>query len=231
MKNNWVLIPARGGSKRIPGKNLKTLGGLPLIAYSIKAGLAAKEISKVFVSSDDPFILEIAKQYGASPVIRPSVISDDHSPTVLAVQHFLNEAGTKIGLPDALVTLQPTNPFRKPGLIDEALELFWKHPESESLTCVSENNHKLGVVSGGLFQPSLYRQGQRTQDLDKLFFENGLIYISKASLIIENGKMMGEKNLAFIQNGIFSKIDIDDSLDWELAEFAISKYKGLLSYL
>lgn len=213
-----AVIPARGGSKRLPGKNIMPLGGIPLIAHSIRYALANPNIvDEVFVTSDDPAILGVAIQFGAKAIERPASISGDHEPTVTAIQHVLSLEDA-----DQVILLQPTNPLRQVNLLADAFEQYQKSARL-SLFTVSESRHKLGRISDGNFVPFNYTPGQRSQDLEPLYFENGLLYISAADAI-RNGQIITEDAVPFVVNHPFGGVDIDTQDDFDLAEWLLNKH-------
>ena len=178
-----VVIPARAGSKRLPQKNLKLLAGIPLIAHSILYAQENKKyIDDVFVSTDDKEIKKIALQYGAKVIDRPKKISGDFEPTVSAIQHTLKVSNMQYI--ENIITLQATNPLRPKNLLKEALNIY-KSENHNSLFTVSQNQKKLGHIKNDNFTPYNYKIGQRSQDIKPLFFENGLLYISKKNLILQ----------------------------------------------
>lgn len=216
---NIVIIPARGGSKRLPRKNSKLLNSIPLIAYSIRYALAnAVCIDAIYVSTDDPEIKEISSEYGVNVVDRPQSISGDYEPTVSALKHVLENISNEV---ENVILLQPTNPLRPVSLLNDALSLY-ENQNYDSLFTVSKNSHKLGKVSSNLFTPFNYTIGQRSQDLEPLYFENGLLYISKAKLILEN-KILSEKAYPMIIDHPFAKVDIDTQDDFDYAEYLLKK--------
>ena len=211
-----VVIPARGGSKRLPKKNLKILGGIPLIAHSILYAQANKEnIDDIFVSTDDDEIKNVALKYGAKVIERPEKISGDYEPTVSAVKHTLE---TNMEYIENIITLQATNPLRPKNLLKSAFEIY-KNENHSSLFTVSRNQKKLGHIKNDKFTPFNYKIGERTQDIKPLFFENGLLYISKRDLILE-GTIFNENSYPFLvkNNRI---IDIDTQEDLNYAEYLI----------
>ncbi len=216
-----AIIPARGGSKRLPRKNILPLGGLPLLAHSI---LYAKSnsvlIDEVYVSTDDEQIKEVALVYGAKVIDRPASISGDLEPTISSLQHVLKTIDSDV---ENVVLLQPTNPLRPVNLLTQC---FQKYIEDnlDSLFTVSQNFHKLGKISNGNFVPFNYEIGQRSQDLEPLYFENGLLYISKAKLIL-NGQIISEKAFPYLVNHVFSNVDIDTKEDFDYAEYLLNKNK------
>lgn len=216
---NIAIIPARGGSKRLPNKNCLLLGGIPLIAHSILFAQKNMDIvDEVYVSTDDEAIKKIALHYGAQVIDRPEYLSGDLEPTITAVQHALTTISYAV---DTVVLLQPTNPLRPKNLLQEAFESY-KMSDSDSLFTVTRNHQKLGEISNKCFEPYNYTIGQRSQDLEPLYFENGLLYISKAKLIRE-GKIFSENSIPYEVNHIFASIDIDTQDDFDYAEYLFKK--------
>jgi CMP-N-acetylneuraminic acid synthetase len=223
-----AIIPARGGSKRIPEKNIQLFGGVPLLVHSIQYALANKEIiDDVYVSTDDDEIKKIALEYGAKVIDRPVQFSGDFEPTVSALKHVLESIESDV---ENVILLQPTNPLRPDNLLKEAFEVYQK-ANCDSLFTVTRNHQKFGKIMDNKFQPFNYSIGQRSQDLEPLFFENGLLYISKASLILPldcaraDSKIISENAFPFEVNHIFANVDIDTPEDLEYAEFLYQKSK------
>lgn len=220
-----AIIPARGGSKRLPQKNVLPLGDLPLLVHSIRYALANSEIiDAVYVSTDDVAIKKIAIANGAQVIDRPKDISGDFEPTVLALKHALQSIDGEI---ENVVLLQPTNPLRPESLLKEAFERYCKG-NCDSLFTVTRNHHKFGKIIDNKFQPYNYQLGQRGQDLEPLFFENGLLYITKASLIFED-IIISENAFPLEVNHIFANVDIDTLEDLQYAEYLIDKVSRLRS--
>lgn len=223
MKSKTIaIIPARGGSKRLPEKNIKLLDGLPLIVHSILFARAnATIIDEIYVTTDDAQIKKIALQYGAKVIDRPAELSGDFEPTVSALKHALSII-TEV---ENVVLLQPTNPLRPENLLKEAFEIFIKE-NHESLFAVSQDHQKFGKIVNNKFLPFNYEIGQRSQDLEPLYFENGLLYITKAKLILED--IIISKNAFPLQiNHPFATVDIDTQEDFDYAEYLIKKYKRI----
>lgn len=212
-----TIIPARGGSKRLANKNILLLGGIPLIAHSI---IYAKEnhIDKIVVSTDDDLIKEIALQYGAEVMDRPKDLATDDSPTIDTLKQVMENVK---GNYDYVVVLQPTNPLRPQNLLHEALKRM-NEGNFDSLMTVTRNEQKFGKIINEKFVPYNYGIGQRSQDLEPLYYENGLLYIAKPSLILE-GKLLGENHVPFIVNHPFAKVDIDTQEDFDYAEYLLHK--------
>lgn len=214
-----AIIPARGGSKRLPGKNLMLLDGRPLIAHSIELALAHPDIiDGVFVSTDDALIKQTALDFGAQTIDRPDDLSGDEQPTISALQHVLS------ALPDSVenvILLQPTNPLRPENLLIEAFALY-QNNNYDSLMTVSRNHQKFGKIINHKFVPFNYQIGQRSQDLEPLFFENGLLYISSASLI-KQGNIISNDGFPMIVDHPYALVDIDTQEDFDYAQYLIQK--------
>ena len=217
MHKTIAIIPARGGSKRLPHKNTLLLGNYPLLVHSILFAQSNSEIiDEIYVSTDDTTIKEIAIQFGAKVIDRPEAISGDFEPTVSALKHVLDSIEEQI---ENVILLQPTNPLRPENLLMECFEKF-KETNSDSLFTVSQNHHKLGKIQNNKFQPFNYEIGQRSQDLEPLYFENGLLYITKAKTILED-KIISENAFPYTVNHIFASIDIDTKQDFDYAAYLL----------
>ena len=216
MNKTVAIIPARGNSKRLPGKNIKMLNGLPLIAHSIKYALKNSDIiDDVYVSTDNENIKEVALQFGAKVVDRPSELSGDLEPTVTALKHVL-ETLKDI---NTIVLLQATNPLRPRGLLKQAFDIF-NETKVDSLFTVSRDHKKLGRVVNNEFIPFNYKIGQRSQDLEPLYYENGLLYITKVELI-KKDIIFNNASYPLVINHKFATVDIDTQTDFDYAEFIL----------
>jgi N-acylneuraminate cytidylyltransferase len=215
-----AIIPARKGSKRLQNKNNKLLGRIPLIIHSI---LFAKEnldvIDVIYVSSNDDAIKKIASEYGVKVIERPDFLCGDDEPTVSALKHVLESIYEEV---ENVILLQPTSPLRPVNLLKEAFEVFQKN-NCNSLFTVSRNHQKLGKISKNQFLPVNYKLGQRSQDMESLYFENGLLYITKSSLIRAN-KIISENAYPLVIDHPFAEIDIDTQKDLEYAEYLFKKH-------
>ena len=213
---NIAIIPARGGSKRIPEKNIKLFAGLPLLAHSI---LYAQQnetlIDEIYVSTDIVEIKKIAIQYGAKVIDRPEHLSGDLEPTITALKHVLESIDCSDV--ESVVLLQPTNPLRPQDLLKQAFEIY-NNSNCDSLFTVSRNYQKFGKITANKYHPFNYTIGQRSQDLEPLFFENGLLYLTKADLIL-NGIIISENAYPLEVDHVFAKVDIDTFEDLDYANF------------
>ena len=205
-------------SKRLPNKNILLLGTIPLIAHSI---LYAKQnsqfIDAIYVSTDDETIKKVAVEFGVKVIDRPKGISGDLEPTVSALKHVLQS----IENVENVVLLQPTNPLRPEKLLQECFTKFQEN-NADSLFTVSQNHQKFGKIENDKFIPYNYEIGQRSQDLEPLYFENGLLYISKAKLILE-GTIISQNAIPYVVNHIFANVDIDTQEDFDYANYLLQK--------
>ncbi|MDQ6529627.1 acylneuraminate cytidylyltransferase family protein [Flavobacterium sp. LHD-85] len=210
-----AIIPARGGSKRLPEKNTKLLGEIPLLAHSI---LYAKQnnaiIDEIYVSTNDDKIKKIALEYGVKVIDRPESLSGDLEPTVTALKHVLESIEYDV---ENVILLQPTNPLRPENLLKDGFDFYLKG-NHDSLFTVSRNHQKFGKIIDGKFVPFNYEIGQRSQDLEPLFFENGLLYITKSEKILSD-IIISKDAYPFEINHIFASVDIDTQEDFDYAQY------------
>lgn len=222
-----AVIPARGGSKRIPHKNILPFAGRPLLAWSIAAAKAAPSFGEAWVSTDDDEIAAVAAAYGAHVIRRPAELAEDNSGTydvVLHALHAIRASGRDV---EAVATLQPTNPLRPVGMIEGAVAKF-RAQECDSLIAVSRRALKTGRVENGFFYPG-YSFGQQSRLTEPLVYENGLLYITSAACL-EGGSLCGERMLAYITEPPFDAVDIDDPADFELGVAIAVAFKDRLGY-
>ncbi len=214
-KKFLAIIPARGGSKRLPRKNVLDLCGKHLIAYTIEAALKSKYINKVIVSSDDEEILNISSNFGADIIKRPIDLANDTATTFDTIKHTIDNFEKY----DYIVLLQPTSPLRNEKHIDEAIQLL-EEKNADSIISVCEMDHsplwsntlpKDGNMSNFLKDEIL---NKRSQDLEKYYRLNGAIYICKTEKLIENKSFFLKDNIfAYIMNRENSvDIDVRDDL-------------------
>tara|TARA_R110002020_G_scaffold188328_5_gene387068 strand:+ start:3501 stop:4175 length:675 start_codon:yes stop_codon:yes gene_type:complete len=206
------IIPARAGSVRLPGKNMRLLSGIPLIGHSINY---AKEngFQNLVVTTNDNEVENYTLQEGINIVKRPDEIAGPHEPTITALQHVLGQLKEKY---QAVILLQPTNPLRPKELLKEAIAQF-EEGDYDSLMTVTRSDKKLGKIKDNTFVPYNYTMGQRSQDIEPLYYENGLLYIIKTEIIMA-GKLLGDNNFPFIIDHPYAEIDIDTLADFKKAE-------------
>ena len=217
-KTFLAIIPARGGSKRLPRKNLLDLCGKPLIAWSIEAALKSKYISKVIVSSDDEEILNIAKEYKADFIKRPDELASDTATTFDALNHTLENVEKY----DYVVLLQPTSPLRTEKHIDEAIELL-KEKNADAIISVCEVEHSplwSNTLDENLDMSNFLRDevlNKRSQDLPKYYRLNGAIYICKTDKLLENKGFFLKENIYAYKMNKKHSVDIDEEIDFIIA--------------
>ncbi|MBO3116688.1 acylneuraminate cytidylyltransferase family protein [Winogradskyella sp. DF17] len=219
MKQTIAIIPARAGSKRIPNKNIINFGGKPLIAHSIEYANQSTIFDDIYVSTDSKVIKDVAVKFGAKTIDRPKALSDDFASTVSVLKHALSDLDDTV---ETVVLLQPTNPLRPKFLLQEAFKILSKKSH-KSLFTVSENCRKLGKISNDKFMPFNYEIGQRSQDLEPLYYENGLLYITTPHLIKKN-IIFNEASYPLIVNHKFAEVDIDTYDDLKFAQFVLNNY-------
>ena len=219
------VIPARGGSKGIPKKNIFPVGGHPLIQYTIEAARASRLLSRVLISSDDKEIIRVAKELGAEvPFRRPAELAKDEATAISVACHALGFVESEEGrLYDFVVLLEPTSPMRTAEDIDRALALLYESgADSVVGLCRLEAPHpaKLKVVEEGKvkpFLPALWRDGLQRQELSPVYFLNGAIYAVRRDLLARDKTFWGEKTLPYIMPPERS-VNIDTWVDLKLAE-------------
>lgn len=222
-KTFLAIIPARGGSKRLPRKNVLDLAGKPLIAWSIEAGLNSKYIDKVVVSSDYAEILAVSKKYSAESITRPEELASDTATTFDAIKHTIDNVEQY----DYIVLLQATSPLRDTKHIDEAIELL-ESKNADAVVSVCEMDHS--PLWSNTLDESLSMQGflrdevlnKRSQDLEKYFRLNGAIYICRTGKLLEEKSFFLKENIYAYKMNRESSIDIDEEIDFKIAEVLIN---------
>lgn len=212
------LIPARGGSKGIPDKNIVDLAGKPLIAWTIEASLGSKNINRTIVSTDSEKIAEVAKKHGAEvPFLRPAEISGDKSPALLAIHHALKWlADNENYRPDYLVFLQPTSPMRNSQDIDEAFKVLHSKKADSVISVGEASPHpylmKEITPDGRLKNFVADPEGKPRQTFPPVYVLNGAIYIVKVELILNKNTFYSDKTYAYVMSQEKS-LDIDSEID------------------
>jgi N-acylneuraminate cytidylyltransferase len=223
-----ALIPARGGSKSIPRKNICPFAGHPLMAYSIAAGLAAETVTRVIVSTDDDEIAGIARQFGAQvPFIRPPEFSQDDTPDLPVFQHALDWLAEHENYqPEIVVQLRPTSPFRRVWHIDQAVNRLIEQPDADAVrtVCVPfQNPFKMWRINeDGLMRPLMEIDfpepyNMPRQSLPDVYWQTGYVDATWADTITRKYSMTGDRILPMIIDPS-EWIDIDSPDDWRRAE-------------
>ena len=223
-----MLIPARGGSKRFPGKNIRPLMDKPLLAHSILYSQRVLPDTEIYVSTDSKEIADVACGYGVNIIWRPGELSGDLCTTDIALQHAAIELLSTGKEFDYMIHIQATNPLRPEGMMEEALRNI-ESGRYDSLFTVSPLVRKLGRLVDGKFVPWNFVFGQRSQDMETLYFENGLLYISHRDLIL-NGRIRGDSLYSQVVDHPFGYLDIDTKENFEEVEYYYMKYRYFENY-
>lgn len=227
-----ALIPARGGSKGIPKKNIKPLAGRPLIAHSIAVSLASRFIDRTIVSTDSKEIAVVAREWGAEvPFIRPAEFAEDLTPDTPVFEHALRWLKENEGYePDFIVHLRPTGPLRTAEEIDEAIEMLAAHPYADSIRSVEEPPkppYKMWMPEGKYIKPFTEVLGVKDahtmprQMLPKVYQTTADIGIIRRATVTEKKSVIGERVLPYFLKR--PTIDIDHPIDFEIAELLLGK--------
>lgn len=232
-KEILAIIPARGGSKGIPRKNIRDFAGYPLIAYSIKAATGSNLVTRTIVSTDDAEIAEIALSYGAEiPFLRPAAIAEDSTLDFPVYQHALQTLQESEGYkPDLVVQLRPTSPIRPVNLVDQAITLMIDNPLADSVRGVvpsGQNPYKMWKVdsSTGFMEGLLEVEGisepynAPRQHLPTTFWQTGHIDVIRPEVILKQHSMSGKNILPLFIDPDFT-VDIDKPSDWQKAEWLV----------
>ena len=229
MPSAVALIPARRGSKRVPGKNIRLLNGHPTLAYTIAPAIESGVFDAVIVSTDSDETAAIARHYGAEvPFLRPAAFATDTSPDIEWVDYTLRELNTHGRRWDAFSLLRPTSPFRTAGTIRRAWHLFASEPGVDSLRAVelcAQHPGKMWVVDGRRMRPLLDQPEPRTQPwhstpyqaLPRVYVQNASLEIAWTRVVLEKRTIAGEVLMPFVTEG-YEGFDINDPHDWMIAE-------------
>lgn len=222
------LIPARGGSKRIPGKNIKLLGGLPLIAWTIRVAIESNACSHIIVSTDDENIAGIARKFGATiPGLRPAHLATDASSSADVAIYELDRHEQVRGRVDGVLLLQPTSPFRTAESIRKAVDLYKMAQGNNAVVSVYKApvhpEWCFRLNKSGIMEPYLARVGleRRSQDLEAAYALNGSIYLISPHQLREEKSFSPACAIPLIISPMHESLDIDTENDWLMAEYFI----------
>ena len=228
-----AIVPARGGSKGIPRKNIRDFAGAPLLAYSITAGLQAESVSRIIVSTDDPYIAEVGRAWGAqTPFLRPPELARDETTDLPVFQHALNWlADHEDYHPEIVVQLRPTSPLRPVGLVDAAVARLLAHPNADCVRGVvpaGQNPHKMWRLDtrSGVMQPLLQVAGisepynAPRQVLPMVHWQTGHVDAIRARTILEKSSMTGDTIIGIEIDPRYT-VDIDTPYDWLRYEWIV----------
>jgi len=224
-KTFLAIIPARGGSKRLPRKNVLPLGGKPLIAWSIEAAKESKYIDEIVVSSDDNTILDIADQYNIKKIKRSAKLSSDNATTIDVITNTIKTCKRNF---DYIILLQPTSPLRNAKHIDDAIELLEeKGADAIISVCEAEHSPLWSNTLQNDYDMSQFLNknllNKRSQELQTYYRLNGAIYIANKEKLLKQNSFFLDKNIyAYIMTQKES-IDIDTKLDFDFATFLLQE--------
>ena len=229
-----ALIPARGGSKGIPRKNIRSFSGSPLIAWSIAAARQAETVTRVIVSTDDEEIAAVARACGAeTPFMRPAEFAEDRTTDLPVFEHALKWLSENEGYqPDVVVQLRPTSPIRPKGCVDDAVRILLQYPDADSVRGIvpaGQNPHKMWILNrehgpmtnlldvAGVDEP----YNAPRQILPPVYWQTGHIDVIRPSVILEKGSMSGTAIYPLLIDPRFT-VDLDSLNDWMHAEWLVS---------
>ncbi len=223
-----VIIPARGGSKGVPKKNIKILGDKPLVVHAIDCAKKSKKVNKIIVSTDSDEIANIALKYGSDVIIRPKELAEDTSNVVTAVEHVYKSLNEKF---DIIVLLQPTSPFRTSKDLDAIIKMF----ENDKMT-----DAVISVIALDDFHPArMYNLGNnqelipfvnngetmRRQDLEPVYYRNGCFYAIKTEVFFKEKSFMVPNKKAYIMDANWL-VNIDSQRDFKFATFLYNEWQN-----
>lgn len=225
------LVPARGGSKGIPRKNVRDLGGRPLLAWTAEAALGARRLSRVVLSTDDPEIAEIGRRCALEvPFLRPAELALDETPTLPVVRHALLELEKTGGRFDAVCLLQPTSPLRRAADVDACVDLLQSTGADAVISVrpvpAEHNPHWVYLPGGEGFLRLATGEAEpipRRQDLPPAFHRDGMVYVTRRDVVIEGNSLYGRRVAAYVAPGSYRSINLDTPEDWARAERLVAE--------
>jgi CMP-N,N'-diacetyllegionaminic acid synthase len=230
LKKILAIIPARGGSKSIPNKNIALIAGRPLLAYTIDEALKVSAISDLIVSTDDERIANIAESLGALvPFIRPADLAGDHTQAAPVLLHALAQMETlRGGCYDAIMMLQPTSPLRKAHHIKTAIDMFACRDCDSVVSVVSvDGNHPFRMkrlIGNQLinFIDQGFEDMRPRQMLPPVYIRNGAVYISRRHVLLDQQQLVGKRCLGF-EMSVEESVNIDNRIDFKMAELLLTE--------
>ena len=216
-----AVVPARGGSKRVPRKNIRLLNGEPLIAYTLKTALKVDAIDALVVSTDDDEIADIVGNYGVRVIRRPSDLASDSATTEVALLHVLDVLAENNEYFDVILVLEPTSPLRSVNTIERAISMLAER-NTESVLAVRETFENIGFVSNGFFRPVVPDAPRRSQLRDPFYVESSTIYAATTDWLKRKGTLVCENWGALVVSDS-EALDINTEDDFQLVEYLMSK--------
>ncbi|MCF8780316.1 acylneuraminate cytidylyltransferase family protein [Vibrio sp. IRLE0018] len=226
MKKILAIIPARGGSKGVKRKNIRSVANEPLIYWSIKASKESKLLTQTYLNTDDEEIAQVGRDKGAQVLMRPSELAQDKTPMIPVLQYVCSEAEKIHGRFDTIVLLQPTAPMRTGADIDLAINMF-HDADCQSLVSVYQvddcHPSRMYRLTNSETLEKIYQEpkGALRQDLEPIYHRNGALYLCTRELLMEKGRLTCDSPLAFVMPKERS-VNIDDEFDLKIADFVMS---------
>ncbi len=228
------FIPARGGSKGLPGKNIKEICGYPLIAWTVAAARSSIYFDRILVSTDDPEIARVSQRFGAEvPFLRPKYLATDKAKTIDAMFHALSFFEKKNEFFDFIALLEPTSPLRKNGDIDRGIEKLGNYRQAGAVISIGEVHLEHPSIikrKEGRFLKSYLKSKKkvtRRQDLDPAYFPYGVLYLTRVSSL-KKEKTIYAQNALYYEIERWQNYEIDDFVDWLIVEAILEKYQSEL---
>lgn len=217
------VIPARGGSKSIPLKNIRPLNGIPLLAYTIRAANQSTVLDRCVVSTDHPDIAVAARAYGAEVIDRPAELATDQAPTEGALLQVLDVLGRLGYRPDYVVTLEPTSPFRTAALIDRCVATAIEQPDIDCVLTVTETRKCYGRLVDGRFEYLFPNQPRRRQERQPLYEESSTVYVTRTTALARDRSVLGRTRVGVVVADSREALDINEPLDFLIAEAVLAQ--------
>lgn len=218
------IVPARAGSKRLPGKNIRPLGGLPLTAWTFEAARQSGALTRICLSTDDEALRELARHHGVdAPFLRPAELASDNAGSIDVVLHAIAHYASRGESFDAVVLLQPTSPFRTADTIRRAVELFRRNECARDVIGVSRTEQPPEWTfreRGGLLEPLVSWEAftQRSQDLQPSWRVNGCVYVNAVERLLRLRRFIHDRCAPLPIDNAHEALDIDTQADWDQAE-------------
>lgn len=218
-----AVIPARGGSKSIPLKNIRPLNGIPLLAFTIQAAKRSAYLDRCVVSTDHAEIARVAREYGAEVIERPADLATDQAPTEWALLHALEVLVRDGYRPEFVVTLEPTSPLRSTELIDRCIAEAIRHPEMDCVMTVAETRKCYGRLLDGRFEYLFPDQPRRRQERQPLYEESSTVYVTRTNVLERDRSVLGRTRYGVVVKDPREAIDINEPLDFIVAEAVLAQ--------
>ena len=212
-----AVIPARGGSKSIPLKNIRPLNGIPLLAFTIQAAKRSAYLDRYVVSTDHADIVRVAREYGAEVIERPADLATDQAPTEWALLHALEVLARQSYRPEFVVTLEPTSPLRSTELIDRCIA------ELDCVMTVADTRKCYGRLQDGRFEYLFPDQPRRRQERQPLYEESSTVYVTRTEVLERDRSVLGRTRYGVVVEDPREAIDINEPLDFIVAEAVLAQ--------